>query len=92
MTYISPLNWAVFHGRVPTAKYLVTRAGAHPDGASCDGRAPLHIAVARGNAELAQWLVEAERANVNSINFAGETPLYHAVCGALSVGRRLSIG
>jgi ankyrin repeat protein len=60
----------------------VTRAGAHPDGASCDGRTALHIAVSKGNAESIQWLVETEKANVNAINFAGETPLYHALFGA----------
>lgn len=57
----------------------MTRAGAHVDSASCDGRRAVHVAVSKGNAELIQWLVETEHCDVNAINFAGETPLYHAL-------------
>lgn len=36
-SFISPLNWAIFAEQTPTAKYLVEKGGANPDGASSDG-------------------------------------------------------
>eukprot|EP00051_Salpingoeca_urceolata_P018264 m.255300 g.255300 ORF g.255300 m.255300 type:complete len:379 (+) comp19159_c0_seq9:78-1214(+) len=77
--FITPLNWAVFNGRFPTAKYLVERGGANVNKQSADGRTALHVACSKGNAEIIQWLCEQEGADVNVGNFAGETPLYHAL-------------
>jgi len=79
ITYVTPLSFAIVAQQVPTAKYLVEKGGANPDGASCDGRRPLHVAVSKGHAELIQWLVEMHSAEVNPLNFARETPIYHAL-------------
>lgn len=70
---ITPLYWAVMHGKRDIAKLLISRH-ADVNGKDDHGLTPLHQAAWHGDAKMAEMLL-SEGANPNAMNSSAQSPL-----------------